>query len=356
VETMTINKIIAAVLLALLVAKASDILGDMPFHAEAPEQPAYAVALPEDEADGAAEEADEPAGPSLAALLADASADAGERAFRKCSACHTVEQGGANRVGPNLYDVVGADVGHIDAFNYSGPVNDFGGKWSYERLDSWLEAPNDLIPGNRMAFAGVGDPEERADLIAYMRANTENPPPLPEPEEDAGETTEAPAASEPAGDETEAESAGRDEADETSEDAAAQEVRDEGEADASPLETALREASAERGQRIFNQCSACHTVEEGAGNRVGPNLYNVVGTETARRDDFNYSGAFSQLDGHWSYERLSELLENPMDMVPGTRMAFAGLKDVQERADVIAYLRQYSDDPPPLPGEDDAGE
>ena len=177
-ETMTVNKIIGALLLALLLAKASEMLGEIPFHAEAPETPAYAVALPETEQ--AAVEAEEPQGPSLAALLAEASAEAGERAFRKCAACHTIEEGGANRVGPNLYDVVGASLAHLESFNYSDALANFGGEWTYERLDAWLEAPGALIPGNRMAFAGVSDPEERADLIAYLRANTQSPPPLPE--------------------------------------------------------------------------------------------------------------------------------------------------------------------------------
>jgi len=342
VQTMTINKSIAAVLLALLVGKAADILGDIPYHADSPEEPAFAVASDEAEETAGQDEAQEPKGPSLAMRLAEASADAGERAFRKCAACHTIEKGGANRVGPNLYNVVGAELGHIDGFNYSGALTDFGGEWSYERLDQWLEAPNELIPGNRMAFAGVGDAAERADLIAYMRANTEDPPPLPEVEEAAAEPAETGSADE---------SAQAEEADEPSQ--AQQAGTEDGEqtGESAALAAALREASADRGKSLFKRCATCHTVEEGAGHRVGPNLYNIVGAERAGHDDFSYSSNFGELDGRWTYQRLSALIENPMDMVPGTRMAFAGLDGLQDRADVIAYLRAHTEDPPPLPGE-----
>jgi len=341
VNTMTVNKIAGAVLLALLVIQASRMAGEIPFHAEAPERPAYAVALPESESSDADGEAAEPEGPSLAVLLADASADAGERAFRKCAACHSVEAGGANRVGPNLHDIVGADVAAVEGFNYSDALVGFGGEWTYERLDAWFEAPAELVPGNRMAFAGIADAEERADLIVYLRSNSESPPPLPEPED--AETTAAAPEADTAPDGSETADATQDTAT-----AAADSAEDQAQAasEASPLMAALQQASAERGERLYNQCSICHTVEEGEPHRIGPNLYDVVGAEIAGAEGFGYSDALAALEGRWTYERLSDWLENPMGMVQGTRMAFAGLKDVQERADVIAYMRQFGDSPP----------
>lgn len=345
-QTMTINKIIAAVLLALLVGKGADILGNIPFHAEAPEEPAFAVASAESEETAEQKAAQEPEGPSLAARLAEASADAGERTFRKCAACHTIEEGGANRVGPNLYNVVGAELGHADGFNYSGALTDFGGEWTYARLDQWLEAPNELIPGNRMGFAGLSDGQERADVIAYLRANTDDPPPLPEAEQAAAEPAEESGAAESGQESAQAE---KDDAPSQAQQAGAADGAQSGESSA--LAGALREASADRGKKLFNRCATCHTIEKGAPHRVGPNLHNVVGADRARRDGFSYSSNFADLEGRWTYQRLSEFIANPMDTVPGTRMAFAGLDSLQDRADVIAYLRDNTEDPPPLPGK-----
>jgi len=182
VDTMTVNKIVAGVLIALLLAKGASILAEGPFHVEAPDEPAYAVAMPESDGDAAAEEPEEPEAPSLAMLLQDASAESGARQFRKCSACHGVEAGGPHKIGPNLHDVVGAPVGGKDGFSYSSALASHGGEWTYDLLDAWLAKPGDAIPGNKMAFAGISDPEDRADLIAYLRDNSENPPALPEPE------------------------------------------------------------------------------------------------------------------------------------------------------------------------------
>lgn len=180
-DTMTVNKLVAALLVGLLVAKGVAMLSEGPFHVEAPETPAYAVALPESEGggdDAAPEPADE--GPTFAALLADASADRGQRSFGKCMACHSVNPADGNKIGPNLADVVGAAVAHRGDFNYSGALAGHGGTWSYELLDAWLADPRAAIPGNKMAFAGISREQERADLIAFLRANTDNPPPLPE--------------------------------------------------------------------------------------------------------------------------------------------------------------------------------
>lgn len=103
------------------------------------------------------------------------------------------------------------------------------------------------------------------------------------------------------------------------------------------------------GEKVFGKCKACHTVEQGGQNKVGPNLWNVVGRDIAAADGFSYSGAFTDLEGDWTYEALYKFLKAPKDYAPGNKMTFGGLKKSEDRADVIAYLRELSDSPPPLP-------
>jgi cytochrome c len=118
--------------------------------------------------------------PPVDTLLASAKADAGQSAMKQCAACHSWTKGGGNKLGPNLYDVVGRDVGKEAGFTYSGPVAQKGGKWSFETLYQWLKNPKAFIPGNKMAFGGVKDPKERANIIAYLDKQADNPVPLPQ--------------------------------------------------------------------------------------------------------------------------------------------------------------------------------
>jgi len=114
-------------------------------------------------------------GPDLAEVaLADLTGDAaaGKTVFTKCMACHSIEQG-RNRVGPHLHDVVGRDAGSVEDFNYSDANRNSGITWSREILFDYLVAPQQYVPGTRMAFPGLKDPQDRADLIAYLEANGE---------------------------------------------------------------------------------------------------------------------------------------------------------------------------------------
>ena len=100
---------------------------------------------------------------------------AGEKVFRKCKACHTIEAGGANRVGPNLYGTVNRPVAHIDGYRYSDAMKGYGGEWSFERLDAYLEDPRKAVKGTKMAFSGIKNADERANLIAYLNTQSDNP-------------------------------------------------------------------------------------------------------------------------------------------------------------------------------------
>ncbi|WP_323130869.1 cytochrome c family protein [Sinorhizobium medicae] len=122
----------------------------------------------------------EPIGP----LLASADAPAGEAVFKKCASCHTVEKGGPNKVGPNLWDIVNRPIASHEGFSYSAGMQTFseGGKvvWDYDHLSYFLEAPKKHVPGTAMGFAGLKKTDERANLIAWLREHSDNPAPLPE--------------------------------------------------------------------------------------------------------------------------------------------------------------------------------
>lgn len=129
----------------------------------------------------------------LGAALASADLSRGERLFAsQCSTCHTINAGGANGTGPNLHNTVGADKAHIAGFAYSGALANAEGSWTYENLDAWLNNPAGYVRGTSMSFAGIRRDTDRAAVIAYLAANTENAPAFPAPlaaAEEAGDET-----------------------------------------------------------------------------------------------------------------------------------------------------------------------
>jgi cytochrome c len=157
----------------------------MYFHPEAPEKEGYAVVAE------AAGEAGGAAVVPIATLLATADIAKGEAVFKKCAACHSIAQGGANGIGPNLWAAMGKPHGHVAGFAYSDALKSVPGNWDWEGMDKWLANPKKYAPGTKMTFAGLGNPEERANLILYMNAQGSN---LPLPTPPAAETPAADAA------------------------------------------------------------------------------------------------------------------------------------------------------------------
>jgi cytochrome c len=123
-----------------------------------------------------------PAAPAdLGMLLAGADPARGKGTARVCASCHTFDQGGPNRVGPNLWAVVGRPVGAHGGFAYSAAVAGHGGAWTYEELDKYLTSPTRAIPGNKMAFNGIRNPRDRANLLAFLGSLNRSPAPYPAP-------------------------------------------------------------------------------------------------------------------------------------------------------------------------------
>jgi cytochrome c len=113
--------------------------------------------------------------------------------------------------------------------------------------------------------------------------------------------------------------------------------------------TVLPAADAAAGQKISQRCEQCHDLSKGGPNKIGPNLWGVVGRPRATHEGFSYSGAMSADHGPWTFDKLFKFLKSPATMVPGTKMSFAGLRSAQDRINLLAWLRTQSDSPLPIP-------
>ncbi|MEZ5810512.1 MAG: cytochrome c family protein [Rhizobiaceae bacterium] len=181
-DSFELNKIIGAVLGTVFIAFSISIVSDAIFSVHAPENPGFLIEAAEaGEGGGGKEEAGpEPIGP----LLASADVGKGQAVFKKCAACHTADNGGANKVGPNLWNIVNRPVASHEGFSYSSAMKEHaqGGSavWDYESLSHFLLAPKKFVKGTAMGFAGLKKIDDRANIIAYLRTLSDSPAPLPE--------------------------------------------------------------------------------------------------------------------------------------------------------------------------------
>ena len=168
------NTIAGWVLFAGIVALGSSIVAGELFHAERPEKMGYPIAGVAQEPEGGAA-AEQP----IEAYLAKADSAKGQQVFNKCMACHNADKGGANQLGPNLWDVLGEPIGQGKGFAFSPALSSKGGTWNWDNLSQWLTSPRAFAPGTKMTFAGLGDPQDRANVIAFLNSHSDAPKPLP---------------------------------------------------------------------------------------------------------------------------------------------------------------------------------
>jgi cytochrome c len=178
-----INKILASIILAVLIIGGISFVGNLIVNIDHKKNQvtAYKIDIPESDitAQSAVSEEGEIIEP-ISTLLINASLEQGEKLYKKCGTCHNYKKNSTSKIGPNLWDIINRPKGKVEGFAYSNSLIKFGGKWTYEELAKFLYKPKNYINGTKMNFAGLKNVNDRANLISWLRQNSDNPVPLPE--------------------------------------------------------------------------------------------------------------------------------------------------------------------------------
>ena len=178
-DSFEVNKIIAAILMVALLVIGIGKISDVAFKVNKPEKSAYKVEMPDTSSitDSKVEKIEEKM--DIGMLLAMGNVEHGAKVFKKCAACHLVNKGGANKIGPALYGVLGRKVASVEDYKYSKAMSAYNKNWTFEEMNGYLKKPQSYIKGTKMAFAGLRKEKDRASVILYLNKNSDSPLPLP---------------------------------------------------------------------------------------------------------------------------------------------------------------------------------
>ena len=178
-NSFELNKIIAAVLMVALLVIGLGKIADSVFHVKKPKNPGYQVEAENQLISNTSQTTELVEKIDIAAIMSLGDSETGAVIFKKCAACHSINKGGNNKIGPALYNVVGRTVGGVDNYKYSKVLASYGKEWTFEELNGFLQKPSSYLKGTKMSYAGLRKEKDRASVIKYLNQNSDSPKQLP---------------------------------------------------------------------------------------------------------------------------------------------------------------------------------
>ena len=178
-DSFELNKIIAAILMVALLVIGLGKIADGVFHVKKPKKMGYQVKVEKQLTSGTSEVANVAEKIDIAAVMALGDIVNGEKIFKKCAACHSINKSGKNKIGPALYNVVGRVVGGVGDYKYSKALASYGKEWTFAELNGFLTKPSSYLKGTKMSYAGLRKEKDRASIIKYLNQKSDSPKLLP---------------------------------------------------------------------------------------------------------------------------------------------------------------------------------